>query len=415
MPNVVEFPQIVERGCGLDVHQQTVVATIKGSGITEETRTFGTFTCDLQTLKSWLTENKITHLAMESTGVYWKPVYNILSEDFQILLVNARHIKHVPGHKTDKKDSSWIAQLLLSGLLKGSFIPARPSRELRELYRYKRTLIAQRSAERNRLQKIYQDANIKLASVITDLFGATGMAILEAILHGHTAPAYLATLAKGSLVKKKAELQLALQGNLTAHHLFMLKIHKQVLDHLEALLAEVGEQIKTYLSHYQQETELLQTIPGVGVETAGAIIAEIGCDMQAFPSQKHLSSWAGVCPGNNESAGKKKSTSITHGNKSLKTALVEAAWAASRTKKDTFLKRKYNSLVGRRGKKKALIAVGHKILCAAYFILKNKQEYREPDQEVYREKRKQAQIGHYLKRLHELGVSPRLNDYQLQQ
>lgn len=408
MPNVVEFPQLIERGCGLDVHQQTVVATIKGAGIVEETRTFGTFTCDLEILKTWLQENHITHLAMESTGVYWKPVYNILSADFEIILVNARHIKNVPGHKTDKKDSSWIAKLLLSGLLKGSFIPEQSIRELRELYRYKRKLIGQRVAERNRLQKILQDANIKLTSVVSDLFGATGSAILQALTEGQTDPFYLASLAKGSLKNKKAELQLALQGRLTLHHQFMLKIHIRALDNIESLIADIDERINQCQEPYQQQLQLLQTIPGVGRETAGGIIAEIGCDMEAFPSEKHLASWAGVCPGNNESAGKKKSERTTHGNKTLKTALTEAAWAASHTK-DSFLRRKYNSLITRRGKKRALIAVGHKILCAEYFILKNMEEYKEPDETMLLEKRKQAQIGRYLKRLHELGVSPRLN------
>ena len=408
MPNVVEFPQLIERGCGLDVHQQTVVATIKGAGIVEETRTFGTSTCDLEILKTWLQENHITHLAMESTGVYWKPVYNILSADFEIILVNARHIKNVPGHKTDKKDSSWIAKLLLSGLLKGSFIPEQSIRELRELYRYKRKLIGQRVAERNRLQKILQDANIKLTSVVSDLFGATGSAILQALTEGQTDPFYLASLAKGSLKNKKAELQLALQGRLTLHHQFMLKIHIRALDNIESLIADIDERINQCQEPYQQQLQLLQTIPGVGRETAGGIIAEIGCDMEAFPSEKHLASWAGVCPGNNESAGKKKSERTTHGNKTLKTALTEAAWAASHTK-DSFLRRKYNSLITRRGKKRALIAVGHKILCAAYFILKNMEEYKEPDETMLLEKRKQAQIGRYLKRLHELGVSPRLN------
>lgn len=283
MKNVVEFPQLIERGCGLDVHQQTVVATIKGSGIKEETRTFGTFTGELHLLAHWLKENQITHLAMESTGVYWKPVYNILGSDFEIILVNARHIKNVPGHKTDKKDSSWIAKLLLSGLLKGSFIPNRPIRELRDLYRYKRKLIRQRVSERNRVQKVFQDANIKLASVISDLFGATGTAIQEAIIDGHTDPFYLASLAKGSLSKKKRELQLALQGHLTEHHLFMLRIHKQALANIEELILEVNDRIDHCLHPYQRQVDLLQTIPGVGVETAGGIIAEVGCDMEAFP------------------------------------------------------------------------------------------------------------------------------------
>lgn len=408
MSNVVEFPQVVERGCGLDVHKESVVATIKGSGIIEETQTFGTFTCDLLALKSWLKENAITQLAMESTGVYWKPVYNILSQDFQIILVNARHIKNVPGHKTDRKDSGWIAKLLLSGLLKGSFIPEQSIRELRELYRYKRKLIGQRVAERNRLQKILEDANLKLSSVVSDVFGATGTAIIEALIAGYTDAACLAGLAKGSLKKKKALLELALQGHLTAHHRFMLKTHMQALSNIEGLIAAMDAQAAKCLEPYRKQIELLITIPGVGTETAAGIIAEIGADMTAFPSEKHLASWAGVCPGNNESAGKKKSERTTHGNKSLKTTLVEAAWAASHTK-DSFLRRKYNNLVTRRGKKRALIAVGHKILCAAYFILKNMQEYHEPNDTVLLEKRKQAQIQRYFKRLHELGVNPCLN------
>lgn len=408
MPNVVEFPQIVERGCGLDVHKESVVATIKGTGISEQTRTFGTFTCDLLALCQWLQEYHITHLAMESTGVYWKPVYNILSQDFQIILVNARHIKQVPGHKTDRKDSSWIAKLLLSGLLKGSFIPEQPIRELRELYRYKRKLIGQRVAERNRLQKILEDANIKLASVVSDVFGVSGTAIIEAIMAGNTDPGLLAALAKGSLKKKQALLQMALEGHITPHHCFMLRKHTQALRNIEALITEIDRQMANILMPHQQQLELLISIPGVGSETATGIIAEIGTDMEVFPSEKHLASWAGVCPGNNESAGKKKSERTTHGNKILKTVLVEAAWAASHTK-DSSLKRKYNSLIIRRGKKRALIAVGHKILCAAFFILKNMEQYREPNDTVLVEKRKQAQIKRYFKRLHELGVNPRLN------
>ena len=408
MLNVVEFPQIVERGCGLDVHKESVVATIKGTGISEETRTFGTFTCDLVTLGYWLKEHNITHLAMESTGVYWKPVYNILSQDFQIILVNARHIKQVPGHKTDRKDSSWIAKLLLSGLLKGSFIPEQPIRELRELYRYKRKLIGQRVAERNRLQKILEDANIKLASVVSDVFGVSGTAIIEAIMTGNTDASFLAALAKGSLKKKQALLQMALEGHITPHHCFMLRTHTQALSNIEALITEIDRQMANISVPYQQQLELLISIPGVGSETATGIIAEIGTDMEVFPSEKHLASWAGVCPGNNESAGKKKSERTTHGNKILKTVLVEAAWAVSHTK-DSCLKRKYNSLIIRRGKKRALIAVGHKILCAAYFILKNMELYRQPNDSVLVEKRKQAQIKRYFKRLHELGVNPRLN------
>lgn len=399
----VSFERVVCCGCGLDVHKDNVVATIRGTAIQEETRTFSSFTATLKELSAWLKTHGITHVAMESTGVYWKPVYNILDPDFEIILVNARHIKHVPGHKTDCKDSAWIAKLLLSGLLKGSFIPPRNSRELRELYRYKRKLIGQRTAECNRLQKVLEDANIKLNSVASNVFGVSGTAMTDAIVKGQTTPEGLTALAKGTLRKKKDQLLLALEGHITAHHRFMLSLSKKAISNMEELIAEVDAQIDTYLAAYAKEVALLQTIPGVQQATATAIIAEIGTDMSAFPDQFHLASWAGLCPGNNESAGKKKSGRITPGNKSLKTALVEAAWAASHTK-DTYLKRRYGSLVARKGKKKALVAVAHKILVAAYFILKEKIAYQEPDNAAWLQKRKQAQIRSCLKRLHELGA-----------
>lgn len=397
------FEQVVYRGCGLDVHKDNVVATIRGDGMAEETRTFSTFTITLKELSAWLKEHGITHIAMESTGVYWKPVYNILDPDFELILVNARHIKHVPGHKTDRKDSAWIAKLLLSGLLKGSFIPPQSSRELRELYRYKCKLIGQRVAERNRLQKVLEDANIKIGSVLSDVFGVSGRAMIEALIAGQTDPKTLADLAKGSLIRKKDQLVLALEGHITDHHRFMLALSRAALAGIEQLIDQVDDRIDSYLAAYESEEALLQTIPGVGHATATAIIAEVGTDMSAFPSQHHLASWAGLCPGNNESAGKKKSERITHGNKSLKTALVEAAWAASHTK-DSYLKKRYASLAARKGKKKALIAVAHKILVATYFILRDKVTYREPDNASWTEKRKQAQIKYYQKRLHELSA-----------
>lgn len=399
----VVFEQAVYRGCGIDVHKDTVVATIKGEGIKEETRTFSTFTSSLRELSAWLKGQGITHVAMESTGVYWKPVYNILDPDFELILVNARHIKHVPGHKTDRKDSAWIAKLLLSGLLKGSFIPAKPSRELRELYRYKRKLIGQRVSECNRMQKVLEDANIKLGSVVSDVFGVSGWAIVEAIIGGVEDPQALAELARGRLRGKKAELEKALEGRITDHHRFMLSLSRTAIESINQLIDRVDERIDTYLAQYEAERKRLQTIPGVQKQTATAILAEIGADMSAFPSQHHLASWCGICPGNNESAGKKKSERTTHGNKSLKTALVEAAWAASHVK-DSYLQRRYTSLALRRGKKKALIAIAHKILTAAYFILKDQVDYQEPNNVAWLEKRKQAQIRSYLKRLHELGV-----------
>lgn len=399
-PHVV-FDLVVCRGCGLDVHKDNVVATIRGDGIIEETRTFLTFTASMRELSNWLRDAGVTHIAMESTGVYWKPVYNILDPDFEIILVNARHIKNVPGHKTDRKDSAWIAKLLLSGLLKGSFIPPQANREMRDLVRYKRKQIGKRTAERNRLHKVLQDANIKIASVMTDLFGVSGRAMIDAMVEGRTDPIELAALAKGSLRKKNDQLVLALDGRVTDHHRFMLKVSLRALADIEELINMVDQQIDTYLEANRQALELLTTIPGVQQEAATAIIAEMGTDMSAFPNQHHLASWAGLCPGNNESAGKKKSERITHGNQLLKAVLVEAAWAASHTK-DSYLSRRYRALAARRGKKKALIAIAHKIIVAAYFILRDTVPYHEPDQTAWLEKKKQALITSYRKRLHEL-------------
>lgn len=375
---VVVFPVYVERGCGLDVHQQTVVASIAGKDIEAETKTFGTFTQDLYELVGWLQNNGITHLAMESTGVYWKPVYHILEDFFKIILVNARHIKNVPGHKTDKKDSEWIAKLLMSGLLKGSFVPPQHIRELRTLHRHRRKLTQQRTAEKNRLQNILEDANIKLGSVISDVFGKTGSAIVQAIVEGTTDPDQLAELAKGSLVRKKQELRRSLTGKITDHHRFMLQLIVNTINHINQQIALLEAQMGKYIQKMQQDAELLQTIPGVSQQVATGILAEIGNDMSVFPSQAHISSWAGVCPGNNESAGKKKSGKVTHGNKYLKTTLVEAAWAASHSKTNPVLAIKHRSIAARRGTKKANLAIGHKILVAAYYVLRDKTPYLPP-------------------------------------
>ena len=295
----IEFEQLISRGCGLDVHKENVVATIRGEGISEECRTFLSFTGDLLTLSNWLKEYKITHIAMESTGVYWKPVFNIMEKDFSVILVNARHIKNVPGHKTDRKDSAWIAKLLLSGLLKGSFIPPKNIRELRELYRYKRKLLQQGANERNRLQKVLEDANIKLSSVVTDVFGVTGRLIIEALIQGQNDPVILSNYAKASLIKKRTLLCQALTGNMNGHHRYMLASSMQILGDINKLTGQVDEKIDEYLKSYTEEMRLLQTIPGVGRETAIAIIAEIGTDMSVFPSQQHLASWCGISPGNN--------------------------------------------------------------------------------------------------------------------
>ena len=379
MRPIEEYPRIIERGCGLDVHQSTVVASIKGKDIMERTKTFGTFTEELETLVCYLQNEGVTHIAMESTGVYWKPVYYVLEEYFEILLVNARHIKNVPGHKTDKKDSEWIAKLLLSGLLKGSFVPCQDIRELRTLHRHRRKLISQRTAEKNRLQNILEDANIKLGSVVSDVFGKTGFAIIHAIASGEKDPERLSNLAKGSLVRKKDELKKALYGRITSHHIFMLGLILSSIDHINNQIALMENRMDQYLNAMRTDVELLMSIPGVSKQIATGILAEIGNDMGNFPSGKHLASWAGVCPGNNESAGKKYSSRITHGNKYLKTTLVEAAWAASHSK-DCLMAAKHKAIASRRGSKKANIAIGHKILTAAYFILRDKTLYIQSSQ-----------------------------------
>lgn len=303
---MISFEQVVAIGCGLDVHKNSVVATVGGIGITEETRTFGTFTDALELLAGWLRQVGVTHVAMESTSVYWKPVYNILEADFEILLVNAQHVKNVPGRKTDKADSRWLTKLLLSGLLKGSFIPPCDIREMRDLFRYRKKLTAQIVAEKNRFQKILEDANIKLGSVISDVFGISGQTITTAIIAGETDAAKLASLAHSSVRASRETLRQALQGKITAHHRFMLVTIRKSIASTEGLIADIERSIDEHVQQYSVEMSLLQTVPGVGKHSAAAIISEIGAHMEAFPSAQHLASWAGISPGNNESAGKKK-------------------------------------------------------------------------------------------------------------
>jgi len=403
--SVIEFPQLIERGCGLDVHKDTVVASIRGNDLAEETRTFCTFTSDLEDLTCWLQNQGVTHIAMESTGVYWKPVYNVLEEFFEIILVNARHIKNVPGHKTDKKDSEWIAKLLLSGLLKQSFVPDKPIRELRSLYRHRKKLINQRSREKNRLQNVLEDANIKLASVISDIFSKTGQAIMEQLTKGNTNPEILSELAKGSLIRKKPAIQKALHGRFSTHHQFMLGLIMDTIVSINGMIDRVEKQMERYLKHIKQEITLLQTIPGVSQQTALGIVAETGTDMSKFISYKHLASWAGVCPGNNESAGKKKSSRVTIGNAYLKTTLIEASWASTHTL-NTYLAYKYAKLALRRGKKKEAMAIGHHILVASYYIMRDKVPYQEPKlkKEILIE-RKKAEMERLEKRLQKLKIS----------
>lgn len=406
MKQSITFEQVIERGCGIDVHKKVIVATIRGTGIKEMTKTYGSFTESIEQMRDWLKSEGITHIAMESTGVYWKPLYNILEADFEIILVNARHIKNVPGRKTDKKDSKWIAKLLLSGLLKGSFIPPIPIRELRDLTRYRRKVVGQVSSEKNRLQKILEDANIKLSSVVSNMSGATASKIIDAMISGEEDVEKLVRFRHGKMQVSREDLKAALKGKLTAHHKFMLTTIKESIEDKEKLIEKLNEKTEEHLkaNELELDSELLQTIPGIGKDAAAGILAEIGNDMEQFPNEQHLASWAGMSPGNNESAGKKKSSRTTHGDIFLKIFLTQCAWAATRTK-NTYLRSKYDSLVVRRGKKRALIAVGHKILVAAYFILRDKVEYKELGSEFLQDRNKDKRINRHLKLLKELGVN----------
>jgi len=400
---------IVDKGCGLDVHKGTVVACIMGTGIRKEVKTYTTMTNDLLRLKEWLQENGITHVAMESTGVYWKPVFNILEDRLEVILVNARHVKNVPGRKTDVQDSEWLCKLLRSGLVKGSFIPPRDIRELRDLTRHKRKLIQAITAEKQRVEKVLEDANIKLSSIASDTFGASGKRIIEELIKGKLRAEEMAELSKGRLRQKREDLKEALVGEVREHHKFMIKASLRHIGAMEKVLSEIERRIQQKINrHYKEEYGLLQTIPGVKGE-ASTLIAEMGVDMERFPSEMHLSSWAGMSPGNNESAGKKKPGSTTYGNKCLKTMLTEFAWVASKTK-DTYLRSKYHSLVGRRGKKKALVALGHKILIMCYHILKYRHPYKELGGDYLDNRRKDKITRSYIKRLNHLGYEVTLKE-----
>lgn len=402
---------IHERCCGLDVHKRTVVACIRiqkaEGGAQMDIKTFSTMSFDLLILRDWLTANRVTHVAMESTGVYWKPVYNLLEDQFSILLVNAHHVKTLPGRKTDVKDCEWIADLLAHGLIKGSFIPPEPIRDLRDLTRYRKSLIDERTREVNRLHKLLETANIKLASVATNVMGISGKDMMNALLGGEADPEILAELARGRLRKKIPALKKALEGRFRPHHRFMLQNILAHVDFLDESISTVSEEVVSRLDPFAQMIELLCTIPGVERRTAQVIISEIGADMSRFPSANHLASWAGLCPGNNESAGKRKTGKTRKGDQWLRRTLVEAAHAASRTR-ETYLCSQYHRLVARRGKKKATVAVAHSILVASYHILVNKTPYQDLGPN-YLLKLNETNIKRYhVRRLEELGYQVRI-------
>jgi transposase len=370
-----------ERCCGLDVHKKMVQACVlvgvPGGRVRREERSFSTVVAGLLALLDWLVELGCTHVAMESTGVYWKPIYNLLEDQLTVIVANAEHIKQVPGRKTDVSDAAWIAGLLRHGLLRPSFIPDRPQRELRELTRYRRSIIEERSAEVNRLQKTLEGANIKLASVASDITGQSARAMLERLVAGQTDPAVLARCARGRMKEKIPELERALAGSFGPHQRFLVARQLAHLDELDGLLAELDAEVGRRLAPFAEELALLDTIPGVGQRTAEELVAEIGVDMGQFPSAAHLASWAGMAPGNHISAGKRKGGKTRKGSRWLRACLVVAAQAAGRTKAGA-LGARFRALAARRGKKRAAVAVGHSILICAYHILSRHEPYHEP-------------------------------------
>lgn len=438
--------RVVNQRCaGLDVHKQTVVACrvqLSAAGTWEqEVRTFSTMTCDLLQLLDWLLAWDVKQVAMESTGEYWKPVYNLLEGVVDVLVVNAQHVKHVPGRKTDVQDAAWLAELLVYGLLKASFIPAKPQRDLRDLTRYRVNLVEERARVVQRVQKVLENANIKLASVATDVLGVSGRRMLEVLVEGQADPTTMADLAKGRLRNKLPLLEKALSGRVEAHHRFLLAQHLTHLDfldeQLEALSAQIAHQLAampplppappaapaptpgsghpppagappslTPLT-WEAALALLDTAPGVDTQAAAQILAEIGINMRQFPTANHLAAWGGLAPGNRQSGGKRFHARLSEGNRPLRRVMVQAAWAAIRTK-DTYLAALYHRLAARRGKKRAIIAVAHSLLVSFYHMLTHRQPYQELGADYFDQRSKGVKTNWLLSQLNKLGYNVHL-------
>lgn len=406
------------RVAGLDIHKKTVVVCLRITDsqghVREIVRTFGTMTDDLLALRDWLTAEQVTHVAMESTGVLWKPIWNILETDaWQLLLVNPVELKHVSGRKSDVKDSQWIAQLLACGLLKASYVPRREQRELRDLTRQRAQLAGEHTRCANRIHKVLQDANLKLSSVATDVLGVSGRDILAALVAGQDDPEQLAELARGKLRAKLVDLKRALHGQVRPHHQFQLEQLLDHLAHLEEQIARYSQRIEELLRPFVDETlfQHLDAVPGVNRETIENVVAEIGVEMEQFPTAEHLASWTGLCPGNEESAGKRKRSRTTKGNVWLRRALNQAAWAAVR-KKDSYFQAQYRRLAGRRGKRRAIVAVAHSLETVLYHLIKNPTlEYHDLGGDYFDQLDPQRLCRHLVKRLqtlcYEVTLQPR--------
>lgn len=398
---------LYSRCCGLDVHKKTITAcsiTPKG----KELRTFGTMTPDLLNLAEWIKAEGCTHVAMESTGVFWKPVYNILEcYNVEILVVNAQHIKAVPGRKTDVKDAEWIANLLRHGLLKSSFIQNREQRELKELVGYRKSLVDERAREVNRIQKVLEGAGIKLASVATDITGVSGRSILDAIVSGVEDPKFLASLSRGKLKNKHEQMEQALQGLVGKHQRMLISTQLKHIDFLDQEIARLDQEIEEQMRPFEQEIAFLDAVPGIGVRSAQVILACIGTDMSRFPTTSHIASWSGLCPGNNESAGKRKKVKSKKGNPLLRTTLIQAAKSASHTK-NTYLSAQYHRIAARRGKNKAAVAVAHSILVIVYCMLKHHRPYQEMGADYFAKTNAKAIKNRAIKQLEMLGYQVRI-------
>jgi transposase len=375
---------------------------LEGERVKQPTRRWGTLTDEVMALADWLEAHAVTHVGMESTGVFWKPIYNILEGRFTVIWVNARHLKQVPGRKTDTRDSQWGAQLLQCGLRKGSFIPPRWQRELRDLTRHRTQLVAEQTRVANRLHKVLEDANIKLGSVATDILGVSGRAMIQALIQGEEDATKLAALAQGKLRSKRPELQRALQGRMTEHHRFMLGLLCDELAALDKVMGKLEKQIAELTRPYATQIEQMDSVPGIDRRVAEVVLAEAGPDMSRFPTDGHLSSWSGMSPGSDESAGKRRSGRTTKGDRWLRTALVQAAWAATRSK-HTYLAAQFHHLVGRRGKKRSLVAVGHSILVILYHLLKDGTFYAELGEDYFQRLHPQRQTRYHVKCLQRLG------------
>ncbi|WP_409304966.1 IS110 family transposase [Peribacillus sp. SCS-155] len=400
---------IIERACGLDVHKDNITACIMTSE-GKEVRTFSTKTIFLLDLIDWIKEQKCSHVAMESTSVYWKPVVNLLeAEGIEFLVVNAQHMKSLPGRKTDVKDAEWIAQLLRHGLLKASFIPNRTQRELRELVRYRRSIIEERARQHNRIQKVLEGANIKLGSVVSDIMGVSAKDMLHAIANGEDDPEKLSNLARRTMKKKKDELELALRGYVNPHQRLMLKTILTHIDFLTEQIEIIDKEIAERVSEYQEDIERLDSIPGIATRMAEQILAEIGTNVGSqFPSAAHLCSWAALVPGHNESAGKRKSARAKKGNKYLRSALTEAAQSVRGSK--NYLGALYRRTAGRKGKKRAAIVVAHAMLRIAYYLLTRKKMYVDLGEDYFDKQRQVSIVRHSVRRLENLGYTVTISE-----